>query len=212
MGKLLQGIFGPITGRVGDMIYYRLNGQNLARHVGKRVKPFSEAQLASQAQMGLINVFLKVLAEFLSIGFITADQEPKNSAYNRAVSYNRINAIAGIYPDLLIDYSKVLVSKGKLPVAEGATVELVPEGLRFSWLYFSDMPYPRTNDRVMLLAYFPVLGSAVYSFEGASRKVGTDVLVLPGELLAEPMEVYIAFVAADIKSVSDSVYLGSLNS
>jgi hypothetical protein len=207
MGKLLQGIFGPITGRVGDMIYYRLNGQNIARHAGKRVKPFSEAQLASQAQMGLINVFLKVLVEFLKIGFITTDKKSKKSAYNRAVSYNRINAIAGVYPDFMIDYSKVLVSKGKLPVAEGATVELAPEGLRFNWLYNSDMPYPRENDRAMLLAYFPLVGASVYVLEGAARKTGTDVLVLPEELLSAHMEVYMSFAAADRKSVSDSIYL-----
>lgn len=57
----------------------------------------------------------------------------------------------------------------------------------------------------------PFASSAVYSLDGACRKVGADVLVLAEELLEEPMEVYVAFVAADGKPVSDSVYLGHLN-
>ena len=211
MGILRDGITGFVTGKVGDMVFYVLNGENVVRHAGKSVKPRSEAQLANQAKMALVNLVLKPLLEFVNIGFAHVTQDDRSNPYNRAVSYNKINAIAGVYPDLLIDYSEVSVSKGKLPVAEGGTVELVADGLKFDWLFDSDMPYPRENDRAMLLAYFPVLGSAVYSLEGASRKAGADLLVLPGELLAEPMEVYIAFVAANGKSVSNSVYLGRLN-
>jgi predicted amidohydrolase len=211
MGILRDGITGFVTGKVGDMVFYVLNGENVVRHAGKSVKPRSEAQLANQAKMALVNLVLKPLLEFVNIGFAHVAQDDRSNPYNRAVSYNKINAIAGVYPDLLIDYGKVLVSKGKLSVVQGGTVELVAEGLKFGWLFDSDMPYPRENDRAMLLAYFPVLGSAVYSLEGASRKAGADLLVLPGELLAEPMEVYIAFVAANGKSVSNSVYLGRLN-
>jgi hypothetical protein len=207
MGILRDGITGFVTGKVGDMVFYVLNGENVVRHAGKSIKPRSEAQLANQAKMAVVNLFLKPLLEFVNVGFAYVAQDDRSNPYNRAVSYNRINAVAGIYPDFVIDYGKVLVSKGKLPVAEGATVELVPEGLRFNWLYNSDMPYPRENDRAVLLAYFPLVGAAVYLLEGASRKAGTDLLILPEELLAEPMEVYIAFVATDGKSVSDSIYL-----
>lgn len=211
MGILRDGITGFVTGKVGDMVFYVLNGENVVRHAGKSVKPRSEAQLANQAKMALVNLFLKPISEFINTGFLLNVWPEKSNPYNRAVSYNKINGVVGVFPSFMIDYGKVLVSKGDLPVAAGASVDLFAEGLRFGWLFPSDMPYPRENDRVMLLAYFPVLGSAVYSLEGANRKAGTDLLVLPEELLAEPMEVYIAFVAADGKRVSNSVYLGRLN-
>lgn len=210
MGKLYQGMFGPITGKVGDTVYYVLNGQNVARHMGKRMEPFSEAQLGAQYRMKLVNVVLKTSTEFLNVGFMSNLKWLKNSAYNRAVSYNLKNAIAGIYPDCFIDFSKVLMSKGILPGAVDVGMEPVAEGLQFTWSSL-DLPYPRGNDQAMLLAYFPSLGSAIYSVEAGYRSVGSAVLPVPADLLGERMEVYLSFVAADRKSVSDSDYLGRLN-
>lgn len=39
------------------------------------------------------------------------------SPYNAATSYHLGNALMGIFPDYEIDYSKVMVSQGKLPGA-----------------------------------------------------------------------------------------------
>ncbi|HMI05743.1 MAG TPA: DUF6266 family protein [Pedobacter sp.] len=206
MGILSGGIAGLVTGRVGDMVFYVLNGKQVVRMVGKSVKPPTGKQLTARMQMTMVAGFLKHLVEYLNVGF-GPDVVDDENAYNAAMRYNRKNALSGVYPDVVLDYSKVLVSKGDLPGAAGAVVELLDDGLHFVWSNPSDIPYPRGNDQVMLLAYFPALASAIYLLEAASREEGSAFLPVPGDLLAEHMEVYLSFVAADRKSVSDSIYL-----
>jgi hypothetical protein len=63
----------------------------------------------------------------------------------------------------------------------------------------------------MMMAYFPEEESAFYQTSGARRIAGQDLLPLPASVLDKRMELYIAFVADDRLSVSDSVYLGRIN-
>lgn len=206
MGILRGGIAGLMTGRVGDMVFYVLNGKQVVRMVGKSAKAPTEKQLTARMQMAVVSGFLKHLVEYLNVGF-GPDVIDDENAYNAAMRYNRKHALSGVYPDIFLDYSKVLVSKGDLPGAAGAVVELLSDGLHFTWTNPAELPYPRGNDQVMLLAYFPSLNSAIYLLEAGSREEGVALLPVPSDLLAEHMEVYMSFAAADRKSVSDSIYL-----
>lgn len=71
------------------------------------------------------------------------------------MQYNFHEIVAGAYPDLNIDYTKLLLSKGELKPAQYPIVETVPEGIRFSWDTNPQMPWPESSDQAMMLAYFP---------------------------------------------------------
>lgn len=210
MGILRGGITGFVTGRVGDMVFYVLNGKQVVRTMGKSAKAPTEKQLTARMQMTVASGFLKHIVEYLNVGF-GPDVVGLENAFNAAVRYNRKDALSGVYPDVVLDYSKVLVSKGDLPAADGVVVELLNDGLHFAWSNPAELPYPRGNDQVMLLAYLPSSGSAIYLLEAASREEGTALLPVPSDVLGTQMEVYLSFVSADRKSVSNSVYLGRLN-
>lgn len=212
MATLHNGYFGNgWSGKMGNLVFYTLNGKSIVRKIGKNTKPPTEKQLSNRMEMGLVMALLSSLTEFIRVSFNEVSAGTTKSGYNMAVSYNKKNAVSGVYPDIKIDYEKVMLSQGKLKPASGSQVTLVPEGLKFDWPYSGNEPWPQENDQLMAVAYFPLLGTAVYLIFGAARKKGTDILPLPADMLGAYMEVYLSFVSANRKYNSDSLYLGSLN-
>jgi hypothetical protein len=212
MGKMTNGFLGPISGKLGNLVYYNVNGKQVVRKLGKITKPPTPAQLQNRKEMKTIMQFLSPLTEFLNTGFIPSYKEGHKAAFSLAVAYNKKNALTGTNPDIGIAYEKVRLSEGNLDEAIAPTVELLAEGLKFSWLCPASLDWPANTDRVMLMAYFPNQQTAEYLTSAAQRQQLTETLKLPENLFAEYMEVYISFVAENRKSAANSTYLGSFNS
>jgi hypothetical protein len=210
MGKAIWGPFGPVTGRVGKLVYYRVNGVQRVRTIGKLTAPPSLAQLRARLELKVMIGFLKLMTEFLNVGFKVAPGSNK-SPFNVATSYNIRHGLTGVYPDISIDFSKVRLSMGNVEPAVNLSVVLGDVGLVFSWDGTIPQYYPSPTDQTIVLAFFPVQNKVVYGLYGARRLDGTVVLEIPDDLIAESMEVYFAFVSADRKRGSDSVYLGRVN-
>ena len=121
MGKLLKGINGPFSGKVGTAVGYMWNDIAVIRaRPRKRRKPFSDKELNQQARFTLMNEFLIPVKNLLNISF--AHLAYRMSGFHKGFSYNVKAAILGIRPDLSIDYPRVLLSRGDLAKAETATV------------------------------------------------------------------------------------------
>jgi hypothetical protein len=210
---MYNGMGGFIQGRIGNLVYYVKNGKQMVREAGKMTKPPTLPQLQNRMELAVAVAFLRPLTEFINVGFTVGqkDYQKGKTSYNLAVAYNKPNAVTGSYPDVVVDFTKVMVSNGNIDMAMLPSMALTAEGIRFEWLCPLDTIWPRHTDEVMMLAYFPVLAKAVYVTAGVKRSAGTDVLALPEELLAEYMEVYISFVANDRKAAARSTYLGWLN-
>src|ERR1700722_17737688 len=133
MGKLLQGINGPISGKVGPVVGYMLNNQAVVRALaGRSKKPLTPKQIHQRKKFALMNDFLGQLTDLLNLtyGHLVVHM----TGYNKAFSYNVMNAIRGFYPDLSIDYKMVLLGRGDLPNVESANTTALPDGkLEFSW-------------------------------------------------------------------------------
>jgi hypothetical protein len=136
-----------------------------------------------------------------------------------AIGYNKKHALQGDFPEIGIEYEKVLLSTGDLPGLRDAAATLVgnlEEGLAlwFDWAVEpEDRDWPRCNDQVMLMAYFPdelYDHPACFKVNGARRKDGQDVLELPVSMAGKPIEVYIAVIAEDRTGAADSQYLGRI--
>jgi hypothetical protein len=57
MGKLKNGAFGHLTGRIGNLICYTLNGQNITREIGTITKAPTEKKLATYDRTMLLLYF-----------------------------------------------------------------------------------------------------------------------------------------------------------
>jgi hypothetical protein len=211
MGKLIGGIFGQVKGKVGKVVSYKLLGEDVVRMVGKNNHEPTLAQLDCRQRLKVLAGVQKPIKEFIKIGFrYVAAMENKYPA-NIATSYNYQHALTGDYPDIAVDFPKLRVAQGELPMAINATVEEFEQGLRFSWDTGDWMDFDERRHRAMLMAYFPELQRATFHYNGATRYDGIDILPVAENLRGAFMETYLSFVDLGSGKAANSVYVGSLN-
>lgn len=206
-----DGIHGATQGRIGNIVYYMRKGKPIVRKIGISQKQPTQPQLENRLRMSIAHTFCKTTKPFIDYGFALQILGRDLSQYNVALSYNKINAIKGEYPNLELNYAKALISEGPLLQADDARVEIAEGGLRFNWYVPADLHWPDTTDQVMLLVYFPEEHKVVYELFGVPRTAGTALLEIGAPMLTQRMETYLAFISADRKQVATSVYVGSLN-
>lgn len=211
MGILKNGFLMNYSGKIGNLVFYTLNGKQVVRSCGKTKKAPTEPQLRCRQEMRVVVTLVKNITEFINVGFKHVAESAGKLAGNMAVSYNKKNALKGTYPNIAISYERVLVTQGSICGAIDPVVERRPDGLSFSWSCPDSLSWRRPNDQAMLLVYFPVLQKSVNTLYGAKRLAGNDFLRIPDNLLNEYMEVYISFIAEDRRGIADSTYLGNFN-
>ena len=209
MAKLLNGINGPFSGKVGAVVGYVLNGQAIIRGLpGKKNWKSSAAQKQQQAKFALMHDFLRTLISFLNITYDSVAVQM--TGFNKAFSYNVKNAISGTYPDLKIDYSRVQVGSGDLPNALSPVVIVSSKGqITFSWIYDKGIPLARPTDQAFVAIYCEEKKMWDYELNPASRKAGSCAIDVT-EFLGKKVHTYLGFISNDGKAATDSFYTGGL--
>lgn len=207
-----NGPGGNHIGRLGNLVYYMLNGKNVSRSIGESTDPSTPAQKKSRLETSMSSAFFSRTLDFLRTGFGIEAAKARDNAFNMAVKCNKKKMFKGTYPDLQIAYDQVMVSTGTLKSASNWQVSPGADGLYYSWETHPEMPWPEATDQVMMLAYFPVKEKVYFKLFGNNRLAGNDVLEIPPSLQHAYMETYVAFISADRKQVSDSIYTGNFNS
>jgi len=211
MGRLINGLFGGFHGRVGNLVGYTLKGKHVIRMIGKSNKPLTAARKANCEKMKVVNEILKPSIQAIRAGFRLAVVGTDKNEYNEAVSYNKKNALQGAYPNISLDYTKVLMSMGSLPVAVNPSISQNGREITFNWEISASPASEYHTDRAMLVIYFPDIKETCCNLIGSKRVEGKDVLVISHEHVNERMEAYISFMKDDGKKISNSAYAGSLN-
>lgn len=218
MGSVTGGAFGTFVGKVGDVVGYIRLGKPCVRNAPKKsTKPRSSGQLNVNKKFQMGRKLISHTKDFINVGFRVAALGTGATAQNLASSWNIKEAITGVKPNFLLDYSKVLLSKGDLPGANQPVVEYVYPNLKFQWSVASDLEAKYERDQVMLLAYHPKWERSFSVLSGNRRNVGEEELYLipMAEYLNKNIspeddfvETYISFISDDRNEISDSVYLG----
>lgn len=210
MGKLNHGPFGSYSGKIGNLVFYQNNDENIVRTIGRNTNPATIAQLNGRQEMAVATAFIQSILSFINVGFKTVAAKAKRYPFHIAVSYHKKHALKGIYPNIEMDFTKVKISEGDLPAAQQADVSMTTEGLLFSW--FTDPANPQQSDldQVMLMAYFSESGEAIFLLAGATRSVGQAILPIPMEMQTSRVETYISFITQDRMQVANSVYVKSI--
>jgi hypothetical protein len=207
MGKLENGAFGAITGKVAKLVSYKLRGQNVVRK-NRTVKIKATAtQLPVRERMRIVNDFLRPIKDFINLGFMFKAEGTVWNQYNVATSYTLLHAMVGEYPNISIDYSKVMVSAGKLKSATAPTVEKVEGALLIKWTYDAVADFSFRNDRAMILLSFPSGDEPIYFLSGSLRSEGMQSIALDPETITRRCDIYVSFFAEKRKSVSDSKHI-----
>lgn len=210
MAKYQNGIQGPLSGKIGNLVACTWKGIPYLRSLPKkRTGKISAAEALNRQRFALAQEWLKPLLPFLRVSY--QGYSERVEGYVAAKSYLLKNAMAlenGVWKILP---EKMLVSYGNLPLAEGITVNFNESKnvLNFRWAT-QNIPSHLQKDQVMLLAYHEASGQAMFQTTGAFRKTGEDELSIPKNYMGEKFLVYLAFLASDRQSQSDSLFLGEI--
>jgi hypothetical protein len=209
MGKLIQGINGPFTGRVGPVIGTSWMGMPVIKSRPQRGKrKFSTAELAQQAKFKKMSAFLSPVMTLLNVTF--KPLAVRMTGFNKGYSYNVKNAFAGVYPELRIDYSMILLGRGDLPNAGSpSAISNLTGNLDFTWADNSGKGIALGTDKAFIAAYCEEQGYWVYELNAADRVAGGCTLAV-NDFIGKRVHTYIGFISADGKEVSDSIYTGMI--
>lgn len=212
MAIVKSGPYMGFSGTVDGITYsVQRNGTTVAKAKnGKSSKPPTVRKKATQADTSIFSQFMKPFQEFVLVGYDLEAKAKGQNHHNAMVMANRRNSLQGIYPNRSVDASKVLITKGSLPVPAETAVTMTASGLAFTWSTELIPDHTHYTDQVIMLAYFPELKETRYITAGAQRYQGKDLLILNGIKKGYKADVYISFVTNDRRNISNSIHLGQL--
>lgn len=210
MGTFSKGLFGAFKGKVGNMVGSTWKGIEVlkSKPAGRKGK-FSPDQLQQQAKFSLIAKFLQPLASLLDQAYNSG--AVKMSGFNKALSYNILNAVTGEYPAFKVSYPMVQLGQGSLTNAESPKVASTAAGkLSVNWVDNSGSGSAQASDKAFVAAYCEELNRWVFSQNAAARNAGTlsmDVASFTGK----SVQTWFGFVSAKGKQVTTSLFAGEVN-
>jgi hypothetical protein len=210
MGTIVKGILGGFSGKVGTVVGSKWKDRAVMKSVpGPRKGNPTLLQLQQQARFTLMIKFLQPLTALFNETFSSGTVGM--SGFNKAFSYNILNAVSGVYPALAVNFPMLLVSKGDLPNATAPAVTSPLAGqLAFKWTDNSGLGKARATDMAVVAVFCEELKHWIYNVNTADRSAGTytlDVSVFSGK----PIQTFLGFLSADGNFVSNSLYTGVVN-
>ncbi|ACU03144.1 DUF6266 family protein [Pedobacter heparinus] len=211
MAKLKKGIFGPLSGKLGAIVGATWMGIPYIRQAPKQKTdpaPRSAARLANEEKMKFVNNLLVPFHPYVNIGF--ANLAIAKTALNAAYSRNFHQAVTGVYPNLGVDYTKMVISAGDLPGLNNPVMALTaPDVIGLTWAHNTDAR-AAFDDQLMLMLYCPALKLAD-GFIGGVKRIDERLVYrfLPA-LVGKTLEVYLGLTSLNRKKIADSVYLGRI--
>jgi Family of unknown function (DUF6266) len=210
MGTYNKGILGPFSGKVGTVVGANWRGKFIMRSLPTRSDRLpTNTQLLQREKFTLVSEFLTPMSPVISryYGANTGDK----TRMNQAMSYHLKEAVTFVDPDFIIDFNKVLISKGDLQGVQNPTVTAVgSDSVKYNWLDNSGQGAAKTTDQLVVVLFAPVSGLYYYLLNAATRVDGTAVVVLPTFFNGQEVQSWITFAAADEKSYATSIYMGSV--
>ena len=103
MAKLINGIWGAISGKLGNLVAITRKGVTYLRTLAKpNNKPPSAKQIAQRAQFKFVHQFLFPFTPWITVGF--HNPESVRTPLNSALSLNYGRIVKGSYPSFDVDY------------------------------------------------------------------------------------------------------------
>ena len=206
MARIKPGGKNRYTGKLGPVVLAYWKDIFYMRTVNRpRTMPDSQPQRDQKLKFALINRFMYDLRELLEITY--AGLADRMTGTNAAFKTNYRNIICGAYPRFRIDYSLMLISKGELPNVTIAGAVATTNDIIFRWTDNSGTGMAKPEDCCIAVIYCPVLNAVVYRIGGALRS--DESCTLPATAFAgKTIQTWLAFVSANRKDFSNSVYTG----
>lgn len=209
MGILTSGILGPVRNKTGSIVGRVHKRKNVVTGLyNTSNKPPTKDQLEARFKLGLLNGFMQDIDELVNIGFKAYIK--KESAVNVAVSYNYDHAFVKEGENTVLNYPKIVYSRGHIVTPESPEVFQEPGTLTFNWLPQNQSAYCQFTDRASFLIYNPAKDLSIILPNVTNRYAQGYTLEIPEGYIGDTLHCYMNFRAADGKKTGDSMYVGKV--
>lgn len=203
-------IAGRITGKVGNLVYSTRNGINYVKQAReKSLKAPTEKQQIQWKKFAIVMHFLSPLKKLLNESY---RNNPKRSGLQNAMKKNLLESIAGEYPRLELDYSKVSLVHGQLWMPQ---VEMVYDVKSNELLLCYECHHSYNaylSDELIALIYCPELPQYWYHINtGLQRFEQIGAFKIPNEVIGQEVHIWLYFKSEMLDQFSNSVYMGKVS-
>ncbi|ARV14149.1 DUF6266 family protein [Polaribacter sp. SA4-12] len=210
MATFQKGILGGFSGKVGNVVGARWRGKNVMRSLPQRGSYTATAKQEEQRlKFKTVIGFLSPLVDILN-RYFGSPQGDKSRA-NLATSYHLKNAVVNLPTGTVMDYAKVLISKGDLRGIDGGTVAAAAaQTLNFGWQDNSGQGKATATDELMVVVYAPELNLFYTNVAVATRDATTASVTLPNFMASLEVEVWASFSKPETNFAAISTYMGAV--
>jgi hypothetical protein len=159
---------------------------------------------------------MKQMREFRELLNLTVEFETGQSSSSSAIRSMLNEAITGVHPDLVLDYSRLLPAKGTLLPETNIHVESTETRiLKYTWtdeISMADHSRLYRGDHAMMMACWEEGPEREiwYDLNGSRRHTLSAEMKLPEFFSGKKMHTWLAFRSPDFKLKSNSFYTGEV--
>lgn len=186
-----------------------MNTNSKNRRSSRKVPPTSR-QLECREKMSVAVHFLNPLHELTDLAYQVPRAAKRPSGYQGALGYLIEYAVTGSYPGQIIDFSRVILSKGRLVKAAAAGLSADGGQLLITWEY-AEGRFSWLDDEVVVVLYSQESDMFLVSRHVAKRRDGFVRISLSEEFAGCTIHGYLLFLSRNGKDSSQSVYIGSVS-
>ncbi|RZK48781.1 MAG: hypothetical protein EOO99_08730 [Pedobacter sp.] len=209
MGIINLGLLSPVSGKVGPLVGANFRGLNVLRAKPKKSqKAPSPLQLDQRMRFSLAVTFISAMKSIVKDYY--GNKAGVRSKLNRCVSYHAKEAITGVYPNLAIDFDKVIFTKGELENSNAHMANEVRHKIDINWANNEGTGFSKGSDRTIVVLYNADQKKFVWQLSTVERSVETIQIELPNSYNGDVIHGWISFCSADQQMVATSNYLGSI--
>ncbi|ARV05669.1 hypothetical protein BTO04_02685 [Polaribacter sp. SA4-10] len=210
MATFEKGILGGFSGKVGNVVGARWRGKNVMRSLPQRGNYTATAKQEEQRlKFKTVIGFLSPIVDVLNSYYGSAQGD--KSRANLATSYHLKNAVLSTPTGAVMEYAKVVISKGDLRGIDGGTVAAAAEQtLNFGWQDNSGQGKATATDAFMVVVYAPELNLFYTNIAVATRDATTATVTLPNFMASFEVEVWVSFSKPETNLAAISTYMGAI--
>jgi len=210
MATFEKGILGGFSGKVGNVVGSRWRGKNVMRSLPQRGNYTATAKQEEQRQkfktvIGFLNPLTGILSRYFG-----SPQGDKSRA-NLATSYHLKNAVIDSPNGMVMEYAKVLISKGDLRgIASGTVVAAAGRILNFGWQDNSGQGKATATDTLLVVVYAPDLNLYFTDTSVTTRDAASASVTLPEFMASFDVEIWASFTKPETDFAAMSTYMGTV--
>lgn len=210
MATYTNGLFGLFKGSVGNVVGSNYRGKPIMRIKGQTsTKPPSQAQLLQRLKFSVMMPFLNPLKPLLLQTF--KNHPTDRAGFDAAKSYVMTEVLQPVGDTVVINYSKMLISRGNLRGLDTSSISVITNHtLALHWTDDSGQAMANATDVLLLVLYLPTLNVFEVFKTEATRQEGNANISYSEYYMGLEAQCWASFGTALGNQYAVSTYLGVL--